>query len=146
MEVEESSWNFDLPVWVRNVGNDFWDSFEVINCYGDNEALADGLLKPFVVREIDTGHRITTNAYETLVNHYRQKGYETYSPEDFMRFFYSELLPLVPAALEKWSKDSVLQTDYDFKVVHKWRDHDLLWYEPNGNHERAVTIMKPEDH
>lgn len=126
--------------------DDFRDSFEVISVYSDADAIRDGVLKPFVFREIDTGHRITGNAFEELRQYYRDKGYQNYSDDQFLNFFYAELVPLVPLALKKWGRNSVLQTDYDFQVLKKWRNHDILWYEPNGIHERAITMTLPIDH
>lgn len=51
---------------------------DVIFCYTDDQAIADGVLIPFVVAERDTGQRIATNAWHELKEHYRKKGYEKY--------------------------------------------------------------------
>ena len=58
--------------------------------------MADGTLIPFVSNGWDMGHRITSTAYADLAEHYRRKGYADYKKAGFYRFFFNELLPLVP--------------------------------------------------
>ena len=60
---------------------------EPIYEYGDDQAVADGILVPFVASRRDTGHRITRNAFETLKRHYGGEGYEGYTDRRFHDFF-----------------------------------------------------------
>ena len=113
-----------------------------ISTYTDEQAVHDGVLIPFITRERDTGHRITSAAWEDLTAYHRNHGYPEYQDEQFYRFFFAELLPLVPAAREGWDHGGILKTDYTFNT--KARTEGLLWYVPN---ERGgITIMKPEDY
>lgn len=75
---------------------------EPIYEYGDDQAVADGILVPFVAGRKDTGHRISRNAFETLKRHYRGEGYEKYSDLEFHNFFLAELLPLAPFAVREY--------------------------------------------
>lgn len=113
--------------------------------YTDEQAVADGVLIPFVVGNRDTRHRITGNAFRTLKEYYSARGYARYRDEQFGEFFLRELLPLVPEALHVYQHNvggGVLKTDYDFSVTKK-RD-DVLWYIPNERN--GVTIMLPGDY
>ena len=113
-----------------------------IYSYGDDQAVADGILVPFVAERKDTRHRITRNAFETLKQHYRGHGYEKYSDLEFHNFFLAELLPLAPFAVREYEAGGVFKTTYDFKVTKANRD--VLWYLPNE--VRGVTVMLPEDY
>jgi hypothetical protein len=116
---------------------------EVVSSYTDEQAVEDGTLVPFVARGKDTGHRITSNAYRELKGYYLGHGYEGYGEAEFYRFFFAELLPLVPAARLKYRQGEILTTNYDFRVSHRKHER-VLWYIPN---ERGgITIMKPEDY
>src|SRR5690348_1114649 len=109
--------------------------------YTDDMAVRDGMLIPFIVRERDTGHRITTNAWHDLTTHH-QPHYPAYQDNDFYRFFLAELLPLVDKAVHEWDYGTILKSDYNFNT--KLRGDGVLWYVPN---ERGgVTMMKPEDY
>ena len=116
---------------------------EAISSYTDEQAVGDGTLVPFVAGGKDTGHRITSNAYEELKRYYLGRGYENYKEAELYRFFFAELLPLVPAARLKYRQGGILTTNYDFRVSHRKHER-VLWYIPN---ERGgITIMKPEDY
>jgi hypothetical protein len=112
---------------------------EPIYVYTDEQAIEDGVLIPFRVREKDTGHRITGTLYEALKRHYKE--YE-YDDAQYGQFFLNELLPLVPYALRQWHEGGILQTDYDFRV-RAGEDEGRIWYVPNG---RGVTMMRPGDY
>ncbi|MBI4446880.1 MAG: hypothetical protein HY645_13365 [Acidobacteria bacterium] len=115
---------------------------DVIYEYTDEQAVADGVLIPFIVNEKDTHHRITSNAYHELTEHYEQQGYE-YDDARYLGFFLHELLPLAPAAVREYQAGGILKTDYDFRVV-KREQGEILWYLPNEI--GGVTMMKPEDY
>ena len=72
--------------------------------YTDEQAVEDGVLIPFSVPGRDTGHRITSNAFATLQEHYRAGGYAEYSVADFLRLFFAEFLPLVPFAVQAYNQ------------------------------------------
>ena len=117
---------------------------EVIFSYTDADAIADGVLIPFLSAGKDTGHRITNNAYTELKEHYAPQ-YPEYKDADFYKFFFNELLPLVPEAFRVYKADEILTTDFDFKV----RKYDpaksqQLWYVPNE--VGGVTEMLPSDY
>ncbi len=116
---------------------------DVIDSYGDDEAVDDGVLVALMSPRGDTRHRITSNAWHSLVEHYRQKGYEDYSDEEFKRFFLAELLPLASFAVQAWKEGELLKTNYDFSVIHT-KQSETLWFIPNEI--GGVTIMKPEDY
>ena len=115
---------------------------EVVFRYGDSEAIADGVLIPFVVGKRDTLHRITSNAFNELSDYYRQRGYPQYETTEFYHFFFLEVLPLVPEAHRVWDAKSILKTTYEFAVTQ--RDSDVLWYVPNEI--GGVTMMLPTDY
>ncbi|MCI0724479.1 MAG: hypothetical protein L0338_36775 [Acidobacteria bacterium] len=50
--------------------------------YTDAQAIEDGVLIPYVVNGRDTRHRITSNAYESLKQHYAPQ-YPEYKEADF---------------------------------------------------------------
>ena len=77
---------------------------DVIFEYTDSQAIADGILIPFVAGDRDTGHRITTNAYNTLKEYYREKRYHDYTEQQFYTFFFAELIPLIPSALGEYDR------------------------------------------
>lgn len=114
---------------------------ETIFSYTDEQAVDDGMLVPFCTSRGDTGHRITRNAYATLREHHRN-GYPAYSDAEFLRFFFAELLPLIPTARTVYGRRGILKTTYDFRVVEQ--QDQVLWYLPNEND--GVTIMLPEDY
>lgn len=117
---------------------------ELVYSYTDEQAIEDGILKPFIANGRDTRHRVTGNAYETLTEHHRP-AYPEYDETAFMRFYLHELLPLAPEAVRVWEKNiggGILKTDYDFRVTK--RSDDVLWYLPNEI--GGVTMMKPEDY
>lgn len=117
---------------------------EVIFEYTDAQAIEDGVLIPYVVNGRDTRHRITSNAYETLRRHYAPS-YPEYKEADFYRFFFNDLLPLVPEAFKQWNRGEVLTTNYDFRVErYDTEKDDQLWHMPNE--VGGVTTMKPEDY
>lgn len=117
---------------------------EPIYSYGDEQAVEDGVLVPFRANDRDTGHRITSNAYEALKDHYSKKGYEDYDDPQFLQFFFCELLPLVKETVKEYEKGGILKTNYDFKVKKDPPRGKTLWYVPNERN--GVTIMKPEDY
>jgi hypothetical protein len=119
-------------------------SAKPIYSYGDEQAVDDGVLVPFKANDRDTGHRITSNAYEALKDHYSKKGYEDYDDPLFIQFFFCELLPLVKEAVKEYEKGGILKTNYDFKVRKDPPPSETLWYVPNERN--GVTIMKPEDY
>ena len=84
----------DLESKLRNLFGD------TIYTYSDSEAIEDGVLIPFISGGKDTGHRVTRPAFEALSEHYTACGYASYGPNDFYRFFYAELQPLIGAARE----------------------------------------------
>ena len=124
--------------------NDFRKKFygEPIFSYADQDAVADGILIPFVVGKKDTLHRITSNAFNELSEYHRQHNYPDYETEDFYRFFFSELLPLIPEAHRVYDQGSSLKTTYDFEVTEK--DSEILWYLPNE--VNGITMMLPSDY
>lgn len=96
---------------------------------GDADAIADGVLIPFVVGQHDTLHRITSNAFNELSDYHRGRSY-----------WFNELL--VPEAHPVWNNRSILKTTYDFEVTQ--RDSEILWYVAN---EIGVdTMMLPTDY
>jgi hypothetical protein len=102
---------------------------EVISSYPGAAAIEDGILIPFVVNGRDTHHRITGNAFDRLAQFYRQNGYPTYSEVDFYRFFFAELLPLVPEAVRVYEQNirgGILVADYRFKMTQA-SDGERLW-------------------
>lgn len=115
--------------------------------YTDSQAIADGILIPFVTTKRDTGHRITSNAWNELTEYHRKGGDPDYKDNDFYKFFYAELLPLAPYALKTWNESGILMTDFDFKVgKYEVNTPNVLWYEPNYNTPASVTMMLPQDH
>jgi hypothetical protein len=116
---------------------------EAISSYTDEQAVEDGTLVPFVAGGKDTGHRITGNAYGELKRYYSGRGHESYGDAEFYRFFFAELLPLVPAARLKYRQGGILTTNYDFSASHGKHER-VLWYIPNE--KGGITIMKPEDY
>ena len=116
---------------------------EPIAKYSDAQAVADGMLIPFLVETRDTRHRITSNAFHTLTQHHPAHSYPEYQDADFYRFFFNELLPLIPEAVRRYERGSILQTTYEFAVVEK-RKGDVVWYLPNEM--SGVTMMLPEDY
>lgn len=117
---------------------------EVIFEYTDAQAIEDGILIPYVANGKDTRHRITSNAYESLKQHYAPQ-YPEYKETDFYRFFFCELLPLVPEAFRQWNHGEVLTTNYSFRVEkHDPQKNEQLWHLPNE--VGGVTTMKPEDY
>ena len=117
---------------------------DVIFSYTDEQAVDDGVLKQFLAGERDTRHRITGNAYHELTDHYRPS-YPKYTEQDFMRFYLTELLSLVPEAIRVYEKNiggGILKTTYDFRVTQQ--DRYVLWYVPNEI--GGITMMKPEDY
>lgn len=115
---------------------------EVVFRYGDAEAIEDGVLIPFVVGKRDTLHRITSNAFNELSDYHRLRSYREYEAQDFYRFYFLELLPLVPEAHRVWDNRSILRTTYDFEVTQ--RDSEILWYVPNEI--GGITMMLPTDY
>jgi hypothetical protein len=117
----------------------------VIFSYTDGEAVADGVILPFILKGKDTGMRITSAAYEELKEHYRAKGYADYSEDQFKKFFFAEICALIPTAVREWGRGRVLTTNYDFRVEgYDPKKARQLWYEPNEN--SAITCLKPEEH
>lgn len=125
--------------------DDLFKDADVVFSYTDGQAIEDGVLVPFLTPTgRDTHHRITSNAFVELNEHYRP-AYPQYSEADFMRFYFTELLPLVPEAIRIYEKNiggGILKTNYDFKVTD--RSGDVLWYIPNEI--GGITMMKPEDY
>ena len=82
--------------------NEFLKSFygEPIFSYTDQDAVADGILIPFVAGEKDTLHRITSNAFNELSEYHREKNYPDYEAKEFYRFFFAELLFTILCALD----------------------------------------------
>ena len=115
---------------------------EVVFEYTDAQAIEDGILIPFVADKRDTARRITRNAYDGLKGHYRANGYAEYTEPQFYRFFFAELLPLVPAAHQEYDRGGILKTGYDFGVTQQ--SDDVLWYLPNE--VGGITVMLPEDY
>jgi hypothetical protein len=118
------------------------EQWDVVFSYTDSQAIEDGVLIPFLAPSGDTKHRVTRNAWEELIQHYRKKGYQDYDDAQFYRFFFAEMLPLAPFAKREYEKGGILKTDYDFHVVKK--GDKVLWYLPNE--VGGVTMMKPEDY
>lgn len=114
----------------------------VIFSYTDEQAVADGVLIPFMVGDKDTRHRITSNAHHELKEHYQAQGYD-YDDARYLGFFFHELLALVPLAVKEYRAGGILRTDYNFRVVKDERQ-EILWYLPNEI--GGVTMMKPEDY
>lgn len=115
---------------------------EPISIYTDAQAVADGVLIPLLVGPQDTGHRITRSAFDELSDYYSAHGYPSYKTDDFYRFFFAELLPLVGAARAAYNEGSILTTNFDFQVVRQ--SEDRLWYLPNEC--GGVTMMLPSDY
>lgn len=116
----------------------------IIFRYTDADAIDDGVLIPFYTRRADTGHRITSNAFHELNEHHRP-AYPTHEEGDFLRFYFAELLALIPAALEADRRGSYLTTNFDFQIQqYAAGRRDQLWYVPNE--VGGVTMMKPEDY
>ena len=61
--------------------------------YRDDQAIADGVLIPLMANKRDTDHRMTSNAFETLKGHHRQRGYANYGDAEFYKFFFAEMIP-----------------------------------------------------
>lgn len=115
----------------------------VVFRYTDAEAIEDGALIPFLTTRGDTGHRITGAAYATLTKYHRTRGCADYNDAGFLRFFFNELIPLVPVAHETYRHAGILRTDYLFSVIDRQQD-ETLWYIPNEN--GGVTMMLPSDY
>lgn len=115
---------------------------EPISTYTDAEAVADGVLIPLLAGRKDTGHRITRSAFDTLSDYYSRHGYASYKADDFYRFFFAELLPLVGAARNVYASGGILTTTFEFQVVRQ--SDDKLWYLPNEC--GGVTMMLPSDY
>ena len=116
---------------------------DVIYSYPDSQAIADGILIPFVVKGRDTHHRITANAYEGLKEHYAPS-YTRYEDADFYRFFFAELLPLLPEAYRRYAAGDILTTEFGFRVTKYETTRDKqLWYIPNEL--GGITMMRPSD-
>ena len=117
---------------------------DVIYEYPDSEAIADGILVPYLTPSgKDTHHRITTNAFNDLQAHYQPR-YPEYKFEDFYKFFFAEMLPLIPFAIKRWDEGEILTTDYDFRVIKDQERPDRLWHLPNE--VGGVTTMLPGDY
>lgn len=113
-----------------------------ISTYTDDMAVADGTLIPFINRDKDTGDRITNTAWHALTEYHRKHSYPDYADEQFYRFFYAELQPLIGKARHDWDHGDILKTDYTFNTA--CRNNGTLWYIPN---ERGgITMMLPEDY
>lgn len=118
---------------------------EAVFTYTDRDAIEDGVLLPFVINGRDTGHRITTAAYEELKAHYRERGYAHYTEIKFYNFFLAELLPLVSFAVREYEKSGILTTDYDFQVRQFVAgEPKQLWHIPNE--VNGITAMRPDDY
>jgi hypothetical protein len=87
----------------------------------------------------DTHHRITSNAYDTPVEHHRP-AYPKHGDAEFQRFFLNELLTLAPVARRRYEAGVLLKVDYDFGVIE--RKDDVLWIVPNELD--GITAVKPE--
>lgn len=124
--------------------NDFLKKFygEPIYSYTDQDAVADGILIPFVVGKKDTLHRITSNAFHELSEYHRKHSYPDYETTEFYRFFFSELLSLIPEARRVYNEGSILKTTYTFEVTKN--DSEVLWYLPNELD--GITMMLPGDY
>ena len=82
----------------------------------------------------DDGHRITTNAWKTLLRHYGH-------PDDELESRILERLEsLAPIAYVAYRQGHVLCTSYDFTAKDSRK---TLWLVPNDY--GSVTIMLPED-
>jgi hypothetical protein len=110
--------------------------------YTDDMAVRDGILIPFLTAKQDTGHRITSNAWQELTTYHREHGSPEHDDAAFYRFFFAELLPLVKAAHQAWNNADILKTDYTFNTTV--RMEGVLWYVPNERN--GITIMLPEDY
>lgn len=117
----------------------------VIYSYPDSQAIEDGVLIPFLTPQgNDTKHRMTSNAYHALKDHHAPR-YAEYADADFYRFFFAELLPLLPAAHREWRNQSILTTDFDFRVEkYSPGKEKQLWYIPNET--GGVTMLLPSDY
>lgn len=126
----------------RRQFEEFWG--QPISVYTDSNAIDDGILIPFRTRRGDTGHRITSNAFHSLNEHHRP-AYPTYEDGDFLRFYFCELLALIPAALACDRRGSYLTTNFDFRVQeYSGGTSDQLWYVPNEI--GGITMMRPDDY
>ena len=113
--------------------------------FTDQDAIEAGILIPFITRSGDTQHRITTNAFHELSHYHREHGYPKYTDPDFYRFYFNELLPLIPYAFREWNRSEILKTDYEFKVgKYDSSGQEVLWYIPNEI--GGVTLMLPSDY
>ena len=117
----------------------------MIVSYTDADAIADGVLIPFLTPQgEDTRHRITSNAYHALKEHYVPQ-YPEYQDADFYRFFFNELLPLVPEALRVYERGDILTTDFNYRVEkYDPEKNKQLWYIPNE--VGGITEMLPSDY
>lgn len=118
----------------------------IVSEYPDHQAISDGVLIPFLTPQArDTHHRITSNAWHELGEHYKEKGYANYSDKEFHDFFLNELLALAPEAYRVWHRQGILTTNYDFKVEkYDPGRSDQLWYIPNE--VGGITAMRPDDY
>ena len=130
---------FDLPDDV----NDLFGP--VIFQYSDADAVNDGILIPFLGAGFDSRHRITSNAFHDL-NEHHQPAYPSYKNHDFLRFYFAELLPLIPAAFDTDKRHRrYLTTDFDFRCIkYEPSRHGQLWYVPNE--VGGITMMLPSDY
>ena len=119
---------------------EFWG--EPIYSYTDQHAIGDGILIPFIAGNKDTLHRITSNAFIELSEYHKQRNYPRYEQADFYRFFFAELLPMVPEAYRVYDRGSILKTTYEFRVTEK--DSEILWYLPNELN--GITMMLASDY
>ena len=121
---------------------------ETIYEYADKQAVEDGVIMPFIMKT-NTGlkeipsDRITANAFNSLVEHYKGKGYAEYSEVDFLSFFFNEMLILKSFAVQKYAKGGLMKTDFNFKVGD-FKHSKVLWLMPNEN--KGITIMLPSDY
>lgn len=118
---------------------------DVVFSYTDADAIADGVLIPFLTPQGgDTRHRITSNAYHALKEHYAPQ-YPEYQDADFYRFFFNELLPLVPEAFRVYKRGDILTTDFNYVVeIYNPEKSKQLWYIPNE--VGGITEMLPSDY
>lgn len=71
-----------------------------ISVYSDAQAIEDDILIPFITTKRDTGHRVTTNAWNALIEYHADRC-RNYGDAEFYRFLFAELLPIAPYAIKK---------------------------------------------